>query len=302
VSLILDGSNGLSDVDGTAATPAIRGTDTNTGIFFPAADTIAFSEGGTESMRIDANGNVGIGTTSPAQKLNVSNSGSAYTLITNTGTGPSNLFLGAANAQTQIISRDGTTGAVPTVFLQGTTESMRIDSSGNLLVGTASALNGYSYSGAIHGLSTDAKQLNLRNSNATASRVWTLGMTNNSEFIIYANGSTGQYMNWNGTSWISSSDERFKTDLKPIKNAIDKVSQLRSVTGRYKTDEEDVSRAFLIAQDVQAVFPEAVDVRADEDKTLGLRYTEMIPLLVASIKELKAELDTVKAELATLKA
>jgi hypothetical protein len=43
MSLILDGTNGLSDVDGSASTPAIRGTDTNTGIFFPAADTIAFA-------------------------------------------------------------------------------------------------------------------------------------------------------------------------------------------------------------------------------------------------------------------
>jgi hypothetical protein len=58
MSLILNGTDGLSDVDGTAATPAIRGTDSNTGIFFPAADTIAFSEGGTEVMRINSNGNV----------------------------------------------------------------------------------------------------------------------------------------------------------------------------------------------------------------------------------------------------
>jgi hypothetical protein len=50
MSLILDGTNGVSDIDGTAATPAIRGTDTNTGIFFPAADTIAFAEGGTEGI------------------------------------------------------------------------------------------------------------------------------------------------------------------------------------------------------------------------------------------------------------
>jgi len=58
MSLILDGSNGVSDIDGTAATPAIRGTDTNTGIFFPAADTIAFSEGGTEQMRLNAAGDL----------------------------------------------------------------------------------------------------------------------------------------------------------------------------------------------------------------------------------------------------
>jgi hypothetical protein len=49
MTLILSGTDGLSDVDGSAATPAIRGTDANTtGIFFPAADTIAFSEGGRQ--------------------------------------------------------------------------------------------------------------------------------------------------------------------------------------------------------------------------------------------------------------
>ena len=58
MSLILSGTDGLSDVDGTAAAPAIRGTDTNTGIFFPAADTIAFAEGGAEVMRIDSSGNL----------------------------------------------------------------------------------------------------------------------------------------------------------------------------------------------------------------------------------------------------
>ena len=58
MSLILSGSDGLSDVDGSASTPAIRGTDANTGMFFPAADTIAFAEGGTEVMRIDSGGRV----------------------------------------------------------------------------------------------------------------------------------------------------------------------------------------------------------------------------------------------------
>jgi hypothetical protein len=58
MSLILDGTNGVSDIDGTAATPAIRGTDANTGIFFPAADTIAFSEGGVEQMRLNSSGDL----------------------------------------------------------------------------------------------------------------------------------------------------------------------------------------------------------------------------------------------------
>jgi len=58
---------------GTAALPAITTTgDTNTGIFFPAADTIAFAEGGAEAMRINSSGNVGIGTTTPSKKLYIS--------------------------------------------------------------------------------------------------------------------------------------------------------------------------------------------------------------------------------------
>jgi hypothetical protein len=71
MSLILNGTDGLSDVDGSASTPAIRGTDANTGIFFPAADTIAFAEGGAEVMRIASDGKVGIGTSSPGRELHV---------------------------------------------------------------------------------------------------------------------------------------------------------------------------------------------------------------------------------------
>jgi hypothetical protein len=57
MSLILSGTDGLSDVDGSAATPAIRGTDANTGIFF-GADIIGFSEGGVEAARIDSSANL----------------------------------------------------------------------------------------------------------------------------------------------------------------------------------------------------------------------------------------------------
>jgi hypothetical protein len=68
---------------GTASLPALTTTgDVNTGIFFPAADTIAFAEGGAEAMRIDSDGDVGIGTTSPAFRLDV-----AGTTATNAAVG-----------------------------------------------------------------------------------------------------------------------------------------------------------------------------------------------------------------------
>jgi hypothetical protein len=57
---------------GTVSAPVIAPTgDTNTGVFFPAADTIAFAEGGVEIMRVDSTGRVGIGTTTPAATLDV---------------------------------------------------------------------------------------------------------------------------------------------------------------------------------------------------------------------------------------
>jgi hypothetical protein len=64
-ALTIDTSQRAAFVAGTAALPAITTTgDTNTGIFFPAADTIGFSEGGAEAARFDSSGNLLVGTTS----------------------------------------------------------------------------------------------------------------------------------------------------------------------------------------------------------------------------------------------
>lgn len=57
MTLILSGTDGLSDIDGSAATPAIRGTDANTGVYFPGADRLGFSTGGVQRGEFDASGN-----------------------------------------------------------------------------------------------------------------------------------------------------------------------------------------------------------------------------------------------------
>jgi hypothetical protein len=57
MSLILSGTDGVADVDGSAASPAIRGTDANTGIYFPGVDRIGFSIGGVQVGEFDASGN-----------------------------------------------------------------------------------------------------------------------------------------------------------------------------------------------------------------------------------------------------
>jgi hypothetical protein len=96
---------GVADfADGTAALPSITNTgDTNTGIFFPAADTIAFAEGGVEAMRIDSSGNVGIGATSLATaRLYVTNTvtdtvnseSAVYSILTANNASGSNIKIG----------------------------------------------------------------------------------------------------------------------------------------------------------------------------------------------------------------
>jgi hypothetical protein len=113
MALILDGTNGLSDVDGSAATPAIRGSDANTGIFFPAADTIAFAEGGVEAMRIDSSGNLLVGTTSTddtvtgfrysSNRINITNAGLCG-YINRQGSNGSLLSFGRSNVDVGSIS------------------------------------------------------------------------------------------------------------------------------------------------------------------------------------------------------
>jgi predicted regulator of Ras-like GTPase activity (Roadblock/LC7/MglB family) len=137
---------------GTAAAPAIVPTgDTNTGIFFPAADTIAFSEGGTEGMRIDSSGNVGVGTASPTLKLTVASddtlggilvtgSNAPGIRLNDTTDGNSYSAVFAQNGGVLYISADAlNTAANSSIrFEVDQVEHLRIDGSGNVLMGKTS--------------------------------------------------------------------------------------------------------------------------------------------------------------------
>jgi hypothetical protein len=287
MSLILSGTDGLSDVDGSAATPAIRGTDANTGIFFPAADTIAFSEGGAEAMRIDSAGNVGIGTTSPVAKLEVNGNirinGSGSTLYTTTADLP---------------IQAGGSGVIRFLNNNGANERVRINAAGDFLVGTTSTsvnpgFNLLNYGGGIYA--------NIGHNASAASGDSYAAFWYNGNFIgnIAQSGTTA-------VSYNTTSDHRLKENIAPMTGALAKVQALKPVTYKWKSDGSD-GQGF-IAHELAKIVPDCVtgekDAVDDEGKPKyqGIDTSFLVATLTAAIQELKAELDTVKAELATLKA
>jgi hypothetical protein len=241
---------------GTVSDPAITTTgDTNTGIFFPAADTIAFAEGGAEVMRINADAQI------------VAAAGTALLpVITTTGDVNTGIYFPAADT---------------IAFTEGGVESMRLNSSGNQLVGTTTN----------PGIA--------RHATAFSTNYWQYGAstTGSSIFWVLNAANTGVSLTDGNTSWAAQSDERTKDIIEPIGDALSKVNSLRAVIGKYKTDEEGTRRSFLIAQDVKAVLPEVVDTDTDAQGTMSIRYTEVIPLLVASIKELSSQVAELQAKL-----
>ena len=254
------------------------------------------------SVTITDAGNVGIGTASPSfsfgKGVMVNNAGPA-TLRVNNSTDSVNAEISAYTAASGLLLYTITNH--PIAFGTNGTEKMRIAASGDVLIGTTSALAGGQAPGLdVLNASGASTQIRFRNSGAAAGRFWRIGSDTAGTAYFINDVSAGVYIAYGNTGWTGLSDERHKTDLKAIENAAAKVASLRAVTGRYKTDEEGKSRAFLIAQDVEKVLPEAVDTSNEE--RWGITYTDTIPLLVAAIQEQQAQIEEMKAKLAALEA
>ncbi len=273
---------------------------------------LTLATGGSDRLIIDSSGNVGIGVT-PTTIVGASGAngkglqGDSWTISSLGGTNDSyfgnNLYTSAygvwsnrVNAASGAYYISGGThifyrGAAQAAGTITPTESARIDASGNLLVGTTSLIFG-SVSNSLNIAAANTQQFIIRHTGATAGEFWRQAVDTANTFYILNNATAGVSITSGATSWSAVSDERLKDIIEPISNAIAKIGSLRSVIGKYKNDETNIRRSFLIAQDVQSVLPEAVD--SSKPNELGLRYTEVIPLLVAAIQELTAEVNALK--------
>ena len=127
--VVISGITGLFD-DGTETAPSIAfASDPNTGIYKPATNEIGFSTNGDERLRIDNNGNVGIGTDNPSGRLSIkSYQGGELRLDPATGTGDGHLFRYGGSPSDANILR---------IVRSGDVESIRIDASGKVGIGTS---------------------------------------------------------------------------------------------------------------------------------------------------------------------
>jgi hypothetical protein len=169
------------------------------------------------------------------------------------------------------------------------TQAMTLDDNGNLLIGTKTSNN---YPLGIEANSS-GNHIYLKRSGAY-SEIYMGGTTSGgTQLFIRSGGSGGVRLDSAATSWVSASDERLKNIISNIENATEKLNTLRAVNYTWKSDKENSNNLGLIAQDVIKVFPEIVS-ESSKDGMYGVKYTELIPVLVKAIQELNEKIKTLE--------
>ena len=247
-----------------------------------------------------SSGNVGIGTSSPSQTLHVSKGGTnvgavnydvavfqngdaAGIRLVDAGDGGGNgghSGLGNDNGNLRVSSAGVMTFATglstSDYLFNGGTERMRIDASGNLLVGGTSA-------------SQVAKLALLNGSSTTA--LLTLECTHTTPYgavqFVNGNGIAGSISVYStSTSYNTSSDQRLKENIVDAPSSSDDIDAIQVRSFDWKADGEH-QKYGMIAQELQAVAPEAVSGDADSEEMMGVDYSKLVPMLIKEIQSLR---------------
>jgi len=142
--------------------------------------------------------------------------------------------------------------------------------------------------------STGGTQRLTINSNGLKVNAGSLGVNAN------ADSTNGVIRASNDVIAFYSSDERLKENVKPIENALDKVSKINGVTFDWIENMKEFhpnegNDVGVIAQEIEKVLPEVVETRDSGYK--AVKYEKIVPLLIESIKDLKAEIEELKGRL-----
>ena len=305
MALNINGSTGISGVDGSASAASIAGTDANTGLSF-ASDTVNINTGGQTRATVDSSGRLLLGATTEgtgaADDLTIETAGSTGITVRSGTSSDGSLFFS-----------DGTSGAdeyrgyiqyghVSNIMLFGTnaSEAMRIDSSGNVGIGTNSPSS--SFQTTITESDTGNGCLKLdRTSNidGTLRSMVTFERSGTQVGTITCSNSA--------TAYNTSSDHRLKENVVTMSNATDRLKQLQPKRFNFILNPDITVDGFL-AHEVQSVVPEAISGTKDEVDSdnnpvyQGIDQSKLVPLLTAALQEAVAKIETLETKVAALEA
>jgi hypothetical protein len=262
------------------------------------------TNGGIERMRIDSSGFIRIGSNSSGVRLaingwsyNPGSDGSGCVGLKQTGASSYGYVVEAAtNDKWMMMGHNGTNGIIETTYATSAGHSdlhIKTGSSnavilqhtgGNVLVG-----------GDTLPAAASGAYVALRGGDNNCIETRRIGTGGRSHHVFYnANGVVGNIETiGSSTSYNTSSDYRLKEDLKDF-NGLDKVSKIPVYDFKWKSDK---NRSYgVMAHELQEVLPDAVSGEKDAEEMQGVDYSKIVPLLVKSIQELKAEVDKLKQE------
>jgi|8_EtaG_2_1085327.scaffolds.fasta_scaffold04142_7 hypothetical protein len=266
-----------------------------------------------EKMRLTGAGNLGVGQTSPATKLDVGGNIrlSAGSPVIELNNGGPQLYLPAAN----------TLGFATGGGIGSATEQARVSSSGFHVAttGTVSSTGSWTGSGDVK-FHTTSPSLNLGAFGVVVSHTYRGVFFTNGLWNVYDENNTGVHLNGGQTSWTANSDERIKKNITELNGstAYNHVKAARAVTFNWKQEDHDTKvgkKIGFIAQDWETNYPELVeetlaspqlveeiDGIEDDTKIKGMQYTETIPVLMAALKEAIAKIEVLEAKVAALES
>jgi hypothetical protein len=263
-----------------------------------------------ERARITSAGNFGIGDDSPAVRLEVKdNSSNNYGTTIRLSQGYNSVFSEIASnfgGSMTLNAGEGTTTAIMH-FRVNNSEKMRLNNSGQLLVGTTSATSLGSHTGASNVSTFNQSGITLTQYGVTTGFYYDRLNFTNSQYFIVNSSSTGVYLGNGSTSWTAYSDERLKTNITELDGtkAYNHVKTARAASFKwnatgYPTD----MKIGFIAQDWETNYPEVVNTTTETidsvENPKGIQYTETVPVLMAALKQAISKIESFEARIATL--
>ena len=284
--------------------------------------TATSSSSTAERMRIDEDGNVGIGTTNPDCDLTIqgrdsSNGGEVKLCLTSQDGSQNGAFAHVDEAGAERISIRvgghsssvekmailnngkvgiGTTTPTGNLTLMGDFQLSRIAAPSTTTdklynVGGNLTWNGITL-GANDSNKTDGFTLNQDAETSSAVQFARIGVN------VAPSGTAGTIIATNDIVAFTSSDERLKDNVTLLSDPIDKISQIKGVNFVWNDESYDHLAGHdigVLAQDVEKVLPEVVATRDDGYK--AVRYEKMVPLLIEAIKDQQQQITDLKSRL-----